>query len=90
MKVTFYTMQDGDPWGFFIRGHINKADAIVAFNEAAKDRGFKPIEEHDIEHTFGAIDPSDNTEHNYHIVSENFKGAEPITYIDGEFLVLAS
>ncbi len=85
MKVTYYTMRDGDPWGFFINGHIDKETALSAFNVEAENRGFEPIALEKIEHTFGATDQTES-EFNFYITTENTAAAVPITYVDGESL----
>ncbi|MGL4193208.1 MAG: hypothetical protein ACRCRU_11735 [Vibrio sp.] len=86
MKVTYYTTQDGEPWGLFIDGYVDKETALAAFNVEAEYRGFEPVALEQIEHTFGAFDKTES-EFNFYIATDNVAAAVPITYVDGESLV---
>ncbi|HDZ9236838.1 TPA: hypothetical protein RUZ14_002240 [Vibrio cholerae] len=85
MQVTYYTTRDGDPWGLFIKGHVEKETALSAFNAEAEYRGFELVTLEQIEHTFGAFDKTES-EFNFYITTENTAEALPITYVDGEVL----
>ncbi|EOW9186948.1 hypothetical protein ACN1SV_001524 [Vibrio cholerae] len=87
MQVTCYTTRDGDLWGLFIKGHVEKETALSAFNAEAENRGFEPVTIEQIEHTFGAFDKTES-EFNFRITTENAAEALPITYVDGEVLEL--
>ncbi|ELR6563600.1 hypothetical protein QRU50_001253 [Vibrio cholerae] len=87
MKVTYYTMRDGDPWGFFIKGHVDKETALASFNVEAERQGFEKVTIEQIEHTFGETAQTES-EFNFYITNENSAAAVPITYVDGESLVL--
>ncbi|MBV7300237.1 hypothetical protein [Enterovibrio paralichthyis] len=89
MKIHFYTMSDGDPWGFWCEGHLSQTEVVSAFNEALEQQDFKPIESDQIQHKFGArVARSDgeDDDFNFYIVAESAKGAIPITYVDAEAL----
>ncbi len=86
LNVTYYTMKDGDPWGLYINGHVDKQTALAAFNEEAKKLGFESMSIGQVEHTFGATDQSDKSEFNFYITTKDLEGAIPITYVDGDTL----
>lgn len=86
MNVMFYTTSDGDPWGLFVHGHVDKSAALEAINREAEKQGFESISIDSVQHTFGVRDVNSPSDFNFHLVTQSSGAALPITYVDSDEL----
>ncbi|EGQ9742320.1 hypothetical protein FWP33_07280 [Vibrio parahaemolyticus] len=88
MNVKFFKLKNGNPWGFFVIGHVEPEMVIDALNHHITQEGFMPVTVDYVAHVWAAKVNGIPKEplYNTHVFDEAVEGATPVTWVDGNSL----